>query len=118
MSNKKKTAEEMLELVLAKIDTATEDGAKKYQDVLQQLEIIKQVQGSQAGILSEHMRRTEANETIIQVLKKTQEEQVKFFTTEIEPLKKHVNMWSGAGKVLTILGTLAAMAGAIAKFFM
>lgn len=114
---KKMTAEEALEAILEKIDTASEDGRKKYAEVLTELSHIKKVQSEQHNILQEHMRRTAANEAILEVVRTTQSEQVEFFKEEIEPLKKHVNMWSGAGKVLAILGTLAAMAGAVAKFF-
>lgn len=113
---KKMTAEEALAEILAKIDTATADGKAKYNEVLAELNAIKGVQAEQHLILQEHMRRTAANEAILAVVKETQDDQRKFFTTEIEPLKKHVNMWGGVGKALTVLGTLASIAAAVYKF--
>ncbi len=36
---------------------------------------------------------------------------------EFKPIKTHVAMWGGAGKLLVTLGTLAGIAGALVKLF-
>lgn len=65
---------------------------------------IKVTLAAQAASLDEHMRRTEAAEASLEKLH-----------AEVIPLKQHVAMWAGAGKVLAILGTLATIGALVMK---
>lgn len=58
----------------------------------------------QATILEEHQRRSLANEESVDLVRR-----------ELDPLKKHVAAWAGAGKVLMVSGALAALVTAILK---
>ena len=55
--------------------------------------------------LKEHMRRTELLE-----------DQHTLFQTQLEPIKNHVEQIKGAGRLLAILGAVAATIGAIVQF--
>lgn len=75
-------------------------------EILAQLDVIKTALESldktsikQQTLLEEHMRRTAALE---ELLAKHSEENKR----ELEPLTKHVAMWSGAMKALTVAGIL------------
>jgi hypothetical protein len=58
----------------------------------------------QATILEEHQRRSLANEATVEMVRQ-----------ELDPLKRHVAAWAGAGKVLMVSGALAALATAVLK---
>lgn len=55
--------------------------------------------------LSEHMRRTEASEARLEKLE-----------VEMQPLTRAHFMWAGVGKLLAVLGTIAAVLGVALKF--
>lgn len=115
---KKLTADEALAEILTKIDEAVLNGTTQYTAVSTDLAHIKAVASAQQQILEEHMRRTAANEKSLGILTEAYHTMSKYIKEELEPLKRHVNMWGGAGKVLTVAGTLAGIAAAIYKFFM
>ncbi len=54
--------------------------------------------------LQEHMRRTEIAESRIELL-----------TEELRPLKSHVAMWAGAGKLFAALLSAGGLAVAVLK---
>lgn len=56
--------------------------------------------------LAEHMRRTD-------ILEKDHADT----KSRIAPLEKHINMWSGVGKAVAILGTVIAAAATIYGLF-
>ncbi len=62
-------------------------------------------------LLDEHMRRTEAAEGNLKILKEQHEKNV----DRIKPLELHVARWAGAGKLVTVIGSVAALAATILK---
>lgn len=55
-------------------------------------------------ILADHTRRSLANEEAVELLRQ-----------RFDPLEKHVAMWAGAGKVLTVLAGLSVVATLVLK---
>lgn len=72
------------------------------QRIEEKLDRVAEAQARHAAILDEHQRRSLANEKIVELVR-----------AEIDPLKKHVAAWAGAGKVLAIAGTVASVLGAV-----
>jgi hypothetical protein len=58
----------------------------------------------QEANLQEHMRRTDLNEIAIDKIVKA-----------LEPVKGHVDMMKGAGKLLVITGTVVAVVGGVGR---
>jgi hypothetical protein len=70
----------------------------------------------QKGILEEHIRRSEANERLVEISLNKAEDLKKKLEDRIMPLEKQAMMWAGVGKALIVLGTLVGIFGAISKF--
>jgi hypothetical protein len=67
-------------------------------DLLNRLDAISGDLREVKADLRHHIRRTELNEESLTLLR-----------SEVEPLKTHVAMWGGAGKLLAVLVALAGL---------
>lgn len=80
-----------------------DDATKKISGDVDELKLTA---AEQQIILAEHIRRTEANEALLEA-----------YEARVKPLEDHISMWAGAWKVLAGLGVLASIAGAVYKIF-
>jgi hypothetical protein len=96
----------ILAIVLDRIDKATGEMRDDVSRIKTDIATLVTTSVRQQGILEDQLRRTEAVE-----------KSVKFLEGRITPLEQHTAMWSGAGKVLAILGGLAALVVAILAIY-
>lgn len=107
---------------ISKTTADTQSGIKEmrneFKEMRSEFADMRVTQGEQKQILDEHIRRTEQNEQMIQKNKEETDERFDKITVEIAPLKTHVAMWNGVSKALVVIGILAGIAGAVAKYLM
>lgn len=100
---------EILLLLAEKIDKVADKQDKVYDELIE----IKVTQGKQAGILEEHIRRTELAEKAIERLNEVDE----MIYDEMEPLNNHVKYVQGAMKATVFLGVIIGVITGLGKLF-
>lgn len=101
--------------ILTRIDSATTEIGADVKELKASVNELEATSREHKAILDEHMRRTAAAEENIELLRLRDEKRDEEVEDRIKPLEKHVAMWAGAGKVLAVLGTIAAIIGAVVK---
>jgi hypothetical protein len=120
------TTDELMKAILDKLDQVASDSKRDLADfrhetkndfntVRTTMTEMAVTQAKQQVILEEHIRRTEINEEELELHKKTHQTDIKDVHEKIEPLTKNIAMWAGAGKVLAVMTSLAAIAAAVVK---
>lgn len=107
-----------MKLLLEQLAKGMSDTQSDIKEILREVAEVKNTQVKQEAVLEEHIRRTEANERHLELAKSESDRRFTVMAEEMKPLKTHVAMWGGAGKVVTILGVLAGIIGAAIKFLM
>lgn len=95
---------DLLMSMLSKLENSVETIHKDVSVIKGNMAKIDSTLVKQEAHLEEHIRRTEASEARLDVIEKS-----------LVPLQHHVVMFSGAGKLLTIVATLIGMAAAVYK---
>jgi len=96
----------ILTIVLDRIDKATGEMREDVSKIKADISTLVTTSVRQQTILEDQSRRSEAIE-----------KSVKLLENRITPLEQHIAMWSGASKVLVILGGITALVSAIVAIY-